>query len=368
VSASDPGWIRLLPREDVGNPLQARCGDGHWFRTVVGMNAAHAPPAGSAPGRGRQPEEPTGAERTSVAIEVAGLTMRYGDREVVKGIDFTVNHGEIFAFLGPNGAGKTTTVEILEGFRVRTGGDVRVLGSDPGKATPAWRDRVGVVLQSSVPEPDLTVRETVELYAGYYRRPRSTAEILALSGLEAQVDVRNRRLSGGQQRRLDVALALVGDPDVLFLDEPTTGFDPAARRAAWETIAGLKRLGKTIFLTTHYLDEAEYLADRIAVITDGRVVAAGRPAELGGRDHKPSTVRFALDRHVPREQFVSQLGDRTRALDDGRVEMASADPAADLFELSGWARERGVRIVRLEVARPSLEETYLALTNEGKPQ
>src|SRR5580698_8981853 len=216
----------------------------------------------------------------SLAIEVSGLRKHYGNHEVVQGIDFSVRCGEIFAFLGPNGAGKTTTVEILEGFTNRSAGHVRVLGIDPQQATAAWRDRVGVVLQSSVPEPDLSVEETIRLYAGFYSHPRPTEEVLALTGLESQASTRNGRLSGGQQRRLDVALALVGDPDLLFLDEPTTGFDPAARRAAWETVAGLKQLGKTVVLTTHYLEEAEFLADRIAVITNGRIVATGTPAQL----------------------------------------------------------------------------------------
>jgi ABC-2 type transport system ATP-binding protein len=301
-----------------------------------------------------------------VAISVSGLTMRYGNRQVVDGIDFTVNFGEVFAFLGPNGAGKTTTVEIMEGFRSRSGGEVRVLGIDPEAASGEWRDRVGVVLQSSIPEPDLNVRETIELYAGFYRRPRPTDEILALTGLEEQAATRNRRLSGGQQRRLDVALALVGDPDVLFLDEPTTGFDPAARRAAWEAIAGLKRLGKTIFLTTHYLQEAEFLADRIAVITAGRIVATGTPHDLGGRDHRPSTVRFAVDPPAAREDLPARLKVRVRIGEDGRGEFTAEDPAQDLLELTTWANLSGVRIVDLEVTRPTLEEIYLNLTgSEG---
>jgi ABC-2 type transport system ATP-binding protein len=300
-----------------------------------------------------------------VAISVIGLTMHYGSRQVVNGIDFSVDHGEVFAFLGPNGAGKTTTVEIMEGFRSRTGGQVRVLGIDPEEATAEWRDRVGVVLQSSVPEPDLNVRETIELYAGFYRRPRRTDELLALTGLEAQADTRNRRLSGGQQRRLDVALALVGDPDVLFLDEPTTGFDPAARRAAWKTIAGLRDLGKTIFLTTHYLEEAEQLADRIAVISDGRIVAVGTPATLGGRDHQPSVVRLRMQPALRREQWPESLTGRVRELDDGRAEFTSGDPALDLFELTRWATEKGARIGQLEVVRPTLEDIYLHLTDGG---
>jgi ABC-2 type transport system ATP-binding protein len=305
---------------------------------------------------------------TDVAISVSGLTMHYGNRSVVNGIDFTVRFGEVFAFLGPNGAGKTTTVEILEGFRSRTGGDVRVLGIDPAAASPSWRDRVGVVLQSSVPEPDLNVAETIELYAGFYSKPRPTTEILALTGLEDQAGTRNRRLSGGQQRRLDVALALVGDPDVLFLDEPTTGFDPAARRAAWETIAGLKRLGKTIFLTTHYLEEAEYLADRIAVISAGRIVASGTPVDLGGRDRRPSLVRFNLVPAVSPGVWPNDLSERARALGDGRWEFHSHDPAADLFELTQYAIDHGARLESLEVTRPTLEEIYLDLTAERKPQ
>ncbi|HVA09410.1 MAG TPA: ABC transporter ATP-binding protein [Acidimicrobiales bacterium] len=303
-------------------------------------------------------------ERDSVAISVSGLTMHYRQQEVVKGIDFTVQRGEVFAFLGPNGAGKTTTVEIMEGFRSRSGGEVKVLGVDPQGASPAWRDRVGVVLQSSVPEPDLNVREIIDLYAGFYSNPRPTAEILALTGLADQAMTRNGRLSGGQQRRLDVALALVGDPDVLFLDEPTTGFDPAARRAAWATIAGLKELGKTIFLTTHYLEEAEQLADRIAVISAGSIVATGTPSDLGGRDRQASAVRFELRPAASPDE----LDERVRILDDGRLEFSTNDPARDLYDLVGWATARGARVERLEVIRPSLEQIYLDLTKEENAQ
>jgi ABC-2 type transport system ATP-binding protein len=299
-----------------------------------------------------------------LAIEVTGLRKRYGDQEVVQGIDFSVRCGEIFAFLGPNGAGKTTTVEILEGFTARSAGDVRVLGIDPQHATAAWRDRVGVVLQSSVPEPDLSVEETVRLYAGFYSHPRPTEEVLALTGLEAQAHTRNGRLSGGQQRRLDVALALVGDPDLLFLDEPTTGFDPAARRAAWETVAGLKAIGKTVFLTTHYLDEAEYLADRIAVITSGRIVATGTPAQLGGRDRQPSTVHFTCSSQPPPGLPCPDLDGRLRFVGDLRVEFLSLDPMTDLMELAGWSTRSHVSLHHLEVVPPSLEDTYLALTSE----
>jgi ABC-2 type transport system ATP-binding protein len=300
---------------------------------------------------------------TSPAIEVSGLTKQYGDRLTVRGIDLTVAHGEIVAILGPNGAGKTTTVEILEGFRSRSGGDVRVLGVDPGSAPAAWRDRIGVVLQSSVPEPDLTVGETVELYGGFYRHPLPTSEVLQLTGLRDQATMRNRRLSGGQQRRLDVALALVGDPDVLFLDEPTTGFDPAARRAAWATIAGLKALGKTILLTTHYLEEAEVLADRIAVITDGRIVAVGTPAELGGRDQRPSTIRFATTA-TPPDDIAGPL----RRATDGRYQLASDDPVTVVAALAGWAGRDDATLSQLEVVRPTLEEIYLELTDTRRDQ
>jgi len=326
------------------------------LRTVMDMDTEHARIGLSAP------EAPT---HTDAAITVTGLTMGYGGRQVVNGIDFSVNFGEVFAFLGPNGAGKTTTVEILEGFRSRTGGIVRVLGIDPEAANSQWRDRVGVVLQSSVPEPDLTVAETIALYAGFYRRPRPINEILALVGLESHAGTRNRRLSGGQQRRLDVALALVGDPDVLFLDEPTTGFDPAARRAAWEAIAGLKRLGKTIFLTTHYLDEAEYLADRIAVLSAGRIVAVGTPAELGGRDHRPSTIRFGLEPGTPLDRAPGGLIDRARLLADGRFAFDSDDAPVELSGLMQWASAHGARLTGLEVVRPTLEDVYLSLTDEG---
>jgi ABC-2 type transport system ATP-binding protein len=299
------------------------------------------------------------------AIAVEGLTMHYGSHQVVRGIDFEVNFGEVFAFLGPNGAGKTSTVEILEGFRQRSGGVVRVLEADPAHATSAWRDRVGVVLQDSTPEPDLTVHETLQLYAGFYRRPRPLDEILRITGLEEQASMRNGRLSGGQQRRLDVALALVGDPDLLFLDEPTTGFDPAARRAAWDTIAGLKALGKTIFLTTHYLEEAEYLADRIAVLVAGRIVASGSPLELGGRDHKPSVISFELSPQVDTIEWPDHFAALEPEIHAGRTSLRSANPSDDLTVLLEWARSRSLNISSLEVSLPTLEETYLALTTGG---
>ena len=220
--------------------------------------------------------------------------MSYDSFEAVRGVDLNVRHGEIFTFLGPNGAGKTTTVEILEGHRKRTGGDVRVLGVDPEHADRDWRARVGVVLQTSRVEQDLTVRECLELYAGYYPAPRPVHEVIKLVGLKNKAEARGKQLSGGQQRRMDVALALIGDPEVVFLDEPTTGFDPSARRAAWEMIDGLRELGKTIFLTTHYMEEAEALADRIAVLSAGLIVAEGTPGTLGGRDRAPYEISFTL--------------------------------------------------------------------------
>jgi ABC-2 type transport system ATP-binding protein len=291
--------------------------------------------------------------------------MRYGEREVVKGIDLTVRSGEVFAFLGPNGAGKTTTVEILEGFRTPTTGHLRVLGADPRTAGARWRERIGVVLQSSTPEPCLTVRETVELYAGFYGHSRPIDDVLTLTGLEMQAAIRNERLSNGQQRRLDFALALVGDPDLIFLDEPTTGFDPAARRAAWEVIAGLRDLGKTVFLTTHYLEEAEALADHIAVITDGRIVAEGSPADLGGRHELPSTIAFFPATQSSISDLPSELAELARAVDDGSIRIETRDAVRDLLQLTSWAVQGRHRLEHLEVRRPSLEETYLTLTHGG---
>src|SRR5918912_4207216 len=233
-------------------------------------------------------------DAADAVVSVRGLRKSYGSLEAVAGIDLEVARGEIFAFLGPNGAGKTTTVEILEGFRTRTAGEVTVLGIDPAKGDAAWRNRVGAVLQESNAEPGLTVRESLQLYSGYYLKPRDIDETIALVGLDRKADTLAPQLSGGQRRRLDVALALIGDPELIFLDEPTTGFDPSARRTAWGVIDGLRALGKTVFLTTHYMDEAEHLADRIAVIAEGEIVAEGTPQTLGGRDRLAATIRFSL--------------------------------------------------------------------------
>ena len=282
--------------------------------------------------------------------------------EAVAGIDLEISRGEIFAFLGPNGAGKTTTVEILEGFRTRSAGEVSVLGVDPARAGGAWRDRVGVVLQESQPETGLTVRECLQLYAGYYSAPRDIAETIALVGLEGKADDLAEHLSGGQRRRLDVALALIGDPELIFLDEPTTGFDPSARRNAWGVIAGLRDLGKTVFLTTHYMDEAENLADRIAVIAKGRIVAEGTPGTLGGRERMAALIRFTLPEGVGADGLPDRLRGHVRTATDGRVVLESSEPLADVKALAEWALERGLELPDLDVRRPSLEDVYLALT------
>jgi ABC-2 type transport system ATP-binding protein len=299
---------------------------------------------------------------TEPVVTVRGLVKRYGRREAVRGIDLDVHRGEVFAFLGPNGAGKTTTVEILEGFRERTAGEVAVLGVDPAEGGAAWRDRVGVVLQESEPEPGLSVRECLELYAGYYRTPRPIDETLVLVGLTEQRDSRAAELSGGQRRRLDVALALIGDPDVVFLDEPTTGFDPSARRAAWEVIAGLRQFGKTIFLTTHYMDEAEYLADRIAVIAAGRIVAEGTPRTLGGRDRMTVAIRFTLPDGVPASRLPAVLGGLAEEGPARTTIVRSADPLRHVQVLADWALGQGFDLPDLDVRRPTLEDVYLALT------
>jgi ABC-2 type transport system ATP-binding protein len=303
-----------------------------------------------------------GPDRSEPVVSVRGLVKRYAGREVVAGIDLEVRRGEIFAFLGPNGAGKTTTVEILEGFRRRTAGQVRVLGHDPAAAGGSWRDRVGVVLQESQPEPGLSVRECLALYAGLYRSPRDIDQTIALAGLTGKAGALGTRLSGGERRRLDFAVALIGDPELLFLDEPTTGFDPSARRAAWQVIAGLRQLGKTVFLTTHYLDEAEYLADRIAVLSAGRIVAEGTPQTLGGRDHMSTTISFTLPGHVPARDLPPGLSPLTEPGPAGSTVLHTHRPLVHLQLLAHWALGRGLDLPDLDVRRPTLEAVYLALT------
>ncbi len=282
---------------------------------------------------------------TAPAIEVGALCKRYGEFEAVRGIDITVRRGEVFGLLGPNGAGKTTTVEILEGYRARTSGEVSVLGRDPALRSIELRRRIGIVLQSGGIYGHITPREALRHWASFYPHPRAVEEVLELAGLQEKADVLSRRLSGGQLRRLDFALALVGDPELIFLDEPTTGFDPEARRAAWETIRSLRALGKTILLTTHYLDEAQALADRVAIVKDGRVLAIGPPRELGA-----GAARYRV---------------AYRAADGGVRERETDDPTTLLHELTGEALARGERLEELSVARPSLEDVYLELTSDA---
>jgi len=304
----------------------------------------------------------TGPARSEPVVSVRGLVKRYGSHEAVAGIDLEVRRGEIFAFLGPNGAGKTTTVEILEGFAQRTAGEVSVLGHDPATAGGAWRDRVGVVLQESEPEPGLSVWECLAMYAGFYRAPRDIDETIALVGLTGKAGALSTRLSGGQRRRLDFALALIGDPELLFLDEPTTGFDPSARRAAWEVVAGLRQLGKTVFLTTHDMDEAEYLADRIMVLSAGHIVAEGTPRTLGGRDRMTTVISFTLPDHVPARDLPAGLSPLAGPGPAGSTVVHSETPLAHLRMLGDWALGRGFDLPDLDVHRPALEEIYLSLT------
>jgi ABC-2 type transport system ATP-binding protein len=304
----------------------------------------------------------TGSAHAEPVISVRGLVKRYDSQQAVAGIDLQVRRGEIFAFLGPNGAGKTTTVEILEGFRRRTAGEVSVLGHDPATADGAWRDRVGVVLQESEPEPGLSVRECLAMYAGYYRKPRDIDETISLVGLTAKAGTLGTRLSGGQRRRLDFALALIGDPELIFLDEPTTGFDPSARRAAWEVVAGLRKLGKTILLTTHYMDEAEYLADRITVLSAGHIVAEGTPRTLGGRDHMTTAISFTLPNGVAARDLPAGLSPLAEPGAAGLTVVHTESPLVHLQMLGNWALGRGFDLPDLDVHRPTLEEVYLSLT------
>ena len=289
-------------------------------------------------------------------IQVRGLRKSYGHVEAVRGIDVTVERGEVFALLGPNGAGKTTTVEILEGYRQRTGGDASVLERDPAKLDRPTKARIGIVLQSSGVDPFLTVRETIDMYRGYYPHPRPVDEVIDVVGLSEKRDTRVNKLSGGQQRRLDVAIALAGDPELLFLDEPTTGFDPSARRNAWQIVRNLIALGKTVFLTTHYMDEAQYLAKRVAVIAKGVIVAEGPPATIGGRDTAQTVIRF----RVEDGEGLPSLGQVP--LGDGTLELRTEHPTKVLHELTAWALDRGAELEGMEVYRPTLEDIYLELT------
>ncbi len=295
------------------------------------------------------------------AISVTGLLKRYGDRNVVDGLDLEVQQGEVLAFLGRNGAGKTTTTEILEGYRERDGGEVLVLGQDPATAGADWRAKLGIVLQESRPLGALTVRETLRLYAAYFPHPRGVDEVIALVGLEEQADQRAGRLSGGQQRRLDVGVALIGNPELVFLDEPTTGFDPDARRQFWDVISGLRDLGTTVFLTTHYMDEAQVLADRVAVMRDGKVAALGTPAELQAL-RGDVEIRFVLPTGLALDA-LPQLSKPT-LLTGGEVRVETTAPTADLAALCTWAEGRGLELEGLTVERPTLEDVFLAIAGD----
>ncbi len=295
------------------------------------------------------------------AVEVEDLRKSYGPVPALRGVSFTVAEGEVFALLGPNGAGKTTTVEILEGFRRRDGGRASVLGFDPASGARRLKEQMGIVLQTSGVDPYLTVAETVDMFRGYYPKPRSRDEVLRLVGLEDKRDSRVTRLSGGQKRRLDVAIALAGDPRVLFLDEPTTGFDPGARRNAWEVIKGLARLGKTIFLTSHSMDEVQYLADRVVIIAAGKIVAEGTPETLVAARPAKTLIRF----QAPQAPLPEALRELAR-VDEGTVELETEDATRTLFELTSWAVNAGISLDGLQVTRPSLEDVYLQITSEAE--
>ena len=298
---------------------------------------------------------------SSPAIEVRGLHKSYGSVEAVRGIDLSVSRGEVFALLGPNGAGKTTTIEILEGYLQKTSGDVSVLGRDPGRNDRSLKERIGIVLQTTGVEPYLSVEETINLFRGYYPHPMPLEEILRATGLGEQRKSKVRRLSGGQQRRLDVAIGLSGDPELLFLDEPTTGFDPSARRDAWEMVRNLKSLGKTVVLTTHYMDEAEHLADRVAIIVRGKIVAEGAPGELS-HEGTSTSIRFRLaggSASLP-DDLGSQATD-----DEGRYVIATDAPTTVLHRLTGWAVERGIELEDLSVSRPSLEDLFVEIVGSS---
>jgi len=297
-------------------------------------------------------------------VRVRGLSKSYGEVEAVRGLDLDIAQGEVFALLGPNGAGKTTTVEILEGYRTRSGGEVSVLGHDPGRGESALKARIGIVPQSSSGVRYLTARELVDMYSGYYPHPRSADETLELVGLSDQANTRARKLSGGQRRRLDLAIALGGDPELLFLDEPTTGFDPSARRAAWAMLRDEAASGRTVLLTTHYIDEADALADRIAVLVDGAIVERGTPAEVIGRQSTETRVRIRLPAGAPRPPEA--IGLETDMHDEAVLVGATTEPRELLHQVTGWAIEAGVAFEEIEVTRPSLEDVYLALT--GRPQ
>ncbi|HEY1538118.1 MAG TPA: ABC transporter ATP-binding protein [Solirubrobacteraceae bacterium] len=295
------------------------------------------------------------------AIQVSEVHKSYGDVQAVRGVSFEVAQGEVFCLLGPNGAGKTTITEIVEGHRVATSGTVEVLGIDPGSGDRGLRDRIGVVLQSSGIQEELTVGELLEMHGRWYSRCLAPDHLIDLVELDAKRDTRAGELSGGQRRRLDLALGLVGDPDVLFLDEPTTGFDPHARRAAWSTIRSLCQTGKTVFLTTHFMDEAQFLADRVAVMVEGQIVASGPPEALGGRDELPTEIRFVLPDDVVLGE-LPPLPDSAVSADGGAILVTTSQGVAATNALTGWALQNRIALSRFSVSQPTLEDVYLALT------
>jgi ABC-2 type transport system ATP-binding protein len=304
-------------------------------------------------------------EPDELAIEVRDLRKSYGSLAAVDGVSFEVRRGEVFCLLGPNGAGKTTTVEILEGYRERSGGEARVLGIDPATADRALREQVGIVLQACGVQPDLTVYELIEMFGRYHVRHRPVDEVIDLVELTEKRDTRAKALSGGQRRRLDLALALVGDPELIFLDEPTTGFDPHARRQAWSTIRSLCQLGKTVFLTTHFMDEAQFLADRVAVMRGGQIIASGRPDELGGRDLRPAEIRFALPEGTGLGD-VPEIPAQSRELQGDRVIIHTREPVRAAQIVTTWALDRGLDLDHFSVSQPTLEDIYLELTGPNE--
>jgi ABC-2 type transport system ATP-binding protein len=336
------------------------------IRSVTGMNGHRLSTIHPMPGQPAPAASPAAVPAGSGAvISVSDLRMRYGQHEALAGLSFEVFRGELFALLGPNGAGKTSTVEILEGYRRRTGGTVRVLGTDPWQAGPAWRAQIGVMLQETGPETDLTVAECLRLYGGYYPAPWAAADLLELTGLDAHASKKTTQLSGGQRRKLDLALALTGRPQVLFLDEPTTGFDPAARRDAWEVIAALKDTGTTMILTTHYMEEAERLADRVAVITAGALVSQGSPDALATRRATP-TITFTLPPGVAADDLPEPARWEVSSTPGGKLALSAASPLPMLRILAEWAERAGHDLPDLEVRRPTLEDAYLQLTSHQK--
>jgi ABC-2 type transport system ATP-binding protein len=329
------------------------------------MTERHAPPilsamiANSLEAAVAEPPAP----RPEPAVHVRGLRKAYGDVQAVDGIDLTVRRGEVLAVLGPNGAGKTTTVEILEGHRRADAGEVRVLGFDPALRERAFRERIGIVLQEGGLDPAITVREAIELYSAAYPRPRDAREVIALVGLEGKSDARAAGLSGGQRRRLDLALGIAGDPELVFLDEPTTGFDPSARRHSWELIGALRDLGKTILLTTHYMDEAQHLADRVVVIARGKVIAEGTPDTLGRGADDAALVAFRIPYGVAADELPLPDGAEIERR-ERQLSFRTHTPTRDLAPLLSWAAESEIELEALSVTRPTLEDVYLQLTEE----